>query len=111
MDPSIKIAGPILEATVVLFPRHAVDPGHRVAFEREEAFPKSVSSNVVQQGGEPCTPVPACCYSHTIQSVQRIEPALCPGCGRLNRVPLGRSPSLHRLRRRDKPGSVRRLLW
>src|SRR5262249_42961570 len=37
--------------------------------------------------------------------------ALCPECGRLHRVPLSRSPSLHRLRRRVNPGSVRRLLW
>ena len=110
MDPSMEIAEPIFEADVVLLPRDAVNSRGRFVLEREEAFPESLDGHVVQQGGEPCTPVPACHLSHTIQSGQRIEPALCPGCGRLHRVPLGRSPSLHHLRRRVGPGSVRRLL-
>src|SRR5512147_2197824 len=55
---------------------------------------------VVQQGSEPRTPVPACHLSHTLQGDPRIEPALRPGCGLRQRVPLSRSPSLHRLRGR-----------
>src|SRR4029078_9786756 len=74
-------------------------------------FPKPVNSNVVQQGGETCTPVPACGYSHTIQSVQRIEAALSPGCGRLYRVSLGRPPSLRHLRRCRGHTVVQQLLW
>src|SRR5437764_15343773 len=88
VDPAMEIAEPIFEANVVLLPRHAVDPGCRFVLEREEAFLKSLDGHVVQQGGEPCTPVPACGLSHTIQSVWRIEPALCPECGRAHRSPL-----------------------
>src|SRR6516165_6171817 len=57
---------------------------------------------------------PPCCLalrgSHTIQSDQRIQPALRPGCGRLHRVPLGRSPSLHHVRRCLVHTLVRRFL-
>jgi len=68
----MEIAEPIIEADVVLFPRDAVNSGGRLVLEREEAFSKSLNCHVVQQGGEPCTPVPTCCLSHTIQSDQRI---------------------------------------
>src|SRR5262249_42286333 len=59
--------------------------------------------------GEPRTLVPACHLSHTLQGDPRIEPALGPGCGLRQRVPLSRSPSLHRLRGRVVPVVVRRL--
>src|SRR5262245_28883416 len=94
----MEIAEPIFEVGVVLLPGGPVDPGGCLVLEREEAFRTSSAGHEVQQGAEPCTPVSACCVSHTVQGVQRIEPALRPGCGRLHRVPLGRSPSLHRLR-------------
>ena len=36
-----------------------------------------------------------CFLTHTPQPTRRRPPALCPGCGRLVRVPLGQRPSLH----------------
>src|SRR5262249_25256456 len=110
VDPAMEVAEPIFEAAVVLLPREAVDSRGRLVLEREEGFLESVDGHVMQQGGEPCAPVAACCLSHTIQGVPCIEPALSPGCGRLHRVPLSRSPSLHRLRSQVVPGIVRRFL-
>ena len=49
-----------------------------------------------------------CCLPYSLQRTGRAGPALCPGRVLLGRVPLGQSPSLHRLRRR-LPGLVRRL--
>ena len=106
----MEVAEPIFEVDLVLLPGHAVDPGGRFALQRVEAFPEQVDRHMVQQGGEPRTPIPACHLSHTLQGDRRIEPALSPGRGLRHRVPLGRSPSLHRLRRRVVPVFVRRLL-
>jgi len=49
-----------------------------------------------------------CRLPYTLQAVRHADPALCPGRGVLSRVPLGRPPSLHRLRIRSL-GCVRRL--
>src|SRR5665647_1948027 len=46
-------------------------------------------------------------FLYALKSHRRISPALSPACGRLLRVPLGCTPSLHRLRRFPL---VRRLL-
>jgi hypothetical protein len=69
VDPAMEIAEPIFEVRIVLLPCNAIDSRRRFVLEREEAFLESLDSHVVQQGGEPCTPVPACCLSHTIQGV------------------------------------------
>src|SRR5262249_14734179 len=100
---------PIFEVGLVLLPGQAVDPGGGPTLEGVEAVPEQVDRHVVQQGGEPRTLIPACHLSHTLQGDPRIEPALRPGCGLRQRVPLSRSPSLHRLRGRVVPGVVRRL--
>ena len=49
-----------------------------------------------------------CCQTYSLQRTARALPALSPRRVLLARVPLGQSPSLHRLRRR-LPGLVRRL--
>jgi hypothetical protein len=49
-----------------------------------------------------------CCLPYPLQRTGRAGPALSPGRVLLVRVPLGQSPSLHRLRPR-LPGLVRRL--
>ncbi|MBI4028479.1 MAG: RHS repeat protein [Verrucomicrobia bacterium] len=46
-------------------------------------------------------------FSHTLQSVRHTFPALRPERGRLLSVPLDRSPSLHHLRRWNRPTLVR----
>ncbi len=39
------------------------------------------------------------CFSYPVQSDRRFFRPLCAGYGRLNKVPLGRSPFLHEFRR------------
>src|SRR5437899_8553150 len=51
---------------------------------------------MVEQRSEPRPLVPTCYFTHTAQLA---GPALSPGRGRLPDVLLGRSPSLHALRR------------
>src|SRR6516162_5747688 len=53
----------------------------------------------MEQRREPCLLVPTCCFAHTAQAVRLAGPTLSPGRGRLPDVLLGRSPSLHALRR------------
>src|SRR6516165_6115759 len=53
--------------------------------------------------GHPGTP-------RTMARARRVDPALSPGRGLRHRAPLGRPPSLHRLRRRHVLAVVRRLL-
>ena len=70
-------------------------PGAASRLSAKKLSRSQVDGHVVQQGGEPCTPVPACHLSHTIQSDRRIEPALSPGRGRPGSVfpSVGRLPS------------------
>jgi len=51
-----------------------------------------------------------CRQTYSLRRTERTWPALCPGRVLLEQVPLGQSPSLHRLRPR-LPGFVRRLHW
>src|SRR5262249_39452818 len=46
---------------------------------------------------------------HTMTRDRRVVPALSPGHGPRHRAPLGRPPSLHRLRGRQRLALVRRL--
>src|SRR5262249_56996368 len=81
----------------------------RVPLQSVEALPQMVDRDMVQQGSEPCTLVLACCHTHTVQAARRAGLAQRRGRGRLHHIPLGRSPSLHHLRRPH--ALVRRLLW
>jgi hypothetical protein len=63
---------------------------------------------MVQQSGELHILVLFCCLSYPRQLAGRIAPALSPGRVLLAQVPLGQTPSLHLLRRRNS-GLVRRL--
>jgi len=83
----------------MLLPHDAIDPGRCVAFERVEALPKPLHSNVVQKRCEACLLIPPRCFAHTLQIRRRGNPALSPDRGSPHRVPLGRRPSLHSLRR------------
>src|SRR6266478_435591 len=55
------------------------------------------------------TPIPACCLTYPLKRAGHAAPALCPGHVTLKRLPLGQSPSLHRLLGL-RHGLVRRLL-
>src|SRR6516162_3791627 len=54
---------------------------------------------MVEQRTESRPLIPTCYFTHTVQVAQLAGPALGPGRGRLPDVLLGRSPSLHALRR------------
>src|SRR6516225_120981 len=54
---------------------------------------------MVEQRTESRPLIPTCYFTHTVQVAQLAGPALSPGRGRLPDVLLGRSPSLHALRR------------
>src|SRR5215470_6433513 len=54
---------------------------------------------MVQQCGELLLPIPAGCFPHTSQSLGHVFSALCPPRASLFGVSLGRTASLHALRR------------
>src|SRR5271166_3506076 len=54
---------------------------------------------MVKQRAQSRPLLPTCYLAHTVQVAQLAGPALSPGRGRLPDVLLGRSPSLHALRR------------
>jgi hypothetical protein len=85
-----------LHIPLVLFPRHAVDPGCRFTLDSAERRVESLLREVVEKRRKTKLPVSLRCFAHTIQRTGRImNPALCPGCVLLVRVPLDRAPFLH----------------
>ena len=65
----------------------------------EVRVPKPLDGDVVKERREPCLSVLSCSLAYTVERTGRtFDPALCPGCVLLARVPLGRAPSLHPLR-------------
>src|SRR5262245_6513818 len=111
VDPPMQVRQAIVEAVLVLLPGHAVHPRGCVPLEGKEAVPEQIDRDMVEQGGEPRTLIPACRFAHTLHSGQPVSPALRPARGLRQRVPLSRSPSLHSLRRRWWSVLVRGLLW
>ena len=99
MDAAMQVRQLLIQARLVLLPRHAVDSGRRFPLQRVVALPQQLGRDMVEQRGEPRPLVPTCCFTHTVQVAQLAGPALSPGRGRLPDVLLGRSPSLHALRR------------
>src|SRR5271167_3898368 len=63
----------------------------------------------LDQRGEALLPILLGCLPYPLERALRTDPALCPERVALLRVPLGRGPSLHRLRHRSL-GLVRQLL-
>ncbi len=109
LEPIGKLAEIVLQLLAVVPPRLAVHARRRLMLQTEvgSAQPLAVI-DVVQERGEPHLPILSCCLTYSLQRTGRTWPALGPGRVLLGRVPLGQSPSLHRLRRR-LPGLVRRL--
>ena len=99
MDSAMQVRQLLIQVRLVLLPGHAIYSGRSVPLQRVEAAPQQLGRDVVEQRGEPRPLVPTCCFTHTEQVARRAGPALRPGRGRLPDVLLGRSPSLHILRR------------
>lgn len=104
----MQVSKLLFEPGLVLLPRHSVHPGRCFLLQTEERFPEPIDGDVVEERGEPHTPIPPCCLTYTVQRTRRACPALCPGRVLLVHVPLSQSPSLHHLRCRCS-GIVRRL--
>ena len=92
-----KIAYRDTDARFVAVPGDSIAPRGRLTLKRIKALAQSLQSQMVEQGGEPKVLIPLCCLTHTLQPTRRRPPALRPGCGRLEHVPLGQRPSLHPL--------------
>src|SRR5690606_32251812 len=101
MDAPVKIGEIPFEILGVRTPRSAVDPGAGSALESLEGAPKSADRDVMKERGEPRFPIPCCHLAHASEPTwHTFIPALSPARVGLRRVPLGRAPSLHRLRGR-----------
>src|SRR4051812_47915331 len=110
MDSAMQIRQLLIQARLVLLPRHAVHSGRSIPFHGVVAVPQQIDGDVVEQRGEPRPLIFTCCFTHTEQAAQLADPALSPGRGRLPSVLFGRSPYLHALRRRLSV-VVRALRW
>ena len=109
MDSRVQGFQSFFQVILVLCPGDTVHARGGLLLQGEEAVPQRINGHVVQQCGEPCTFVVPCRFSHALQSGRPACPAQRPERGRLRRVPLGWSPSLHHLRRQVFPAFVRRL--
>src|SRR5260370_29290047 len=75
------------------------DSGGSIPLQSVVAVPQPLHRDMVEQRGESRPLVSTCHLTHTVQIARLAGPALRPGRGRLPDVLLGRSPSLHILRR------------
>ena len=110
VNSGVEIPQTGLQVFPVFFPRLSVHPRCCPTIECVVALPELIRADMVQKGGEPLFLLPACRFPHTLQAARHAVPAPCPERGRLQCVPLGRSPSLHALRRRWRTNSFVRAL-
>jgi len=87
-----------LQPLFIRFSALSVDTWCRKTFQLVEALSQQLDRYMMKQGGELRSLVPSCCFSHTHQPTRSVCPALCPAADVCMGVPLGHSPSLHRLR-------------
>jgi len=90
-------------------PRDTVDPRRGLRRKREVRHPEAIDIDMVQERGEPRFLVRCCHSAHTTKRTEHAMPGTGSGVRFASRVPLGRSASLHRLRRPEL-GVVRQLL-
>jgi hypothetical protein len=99
MNPGVQIAKVGLEICPVVSPRHTVDPRRGLRADRPIRRPQPIDIDMVQERGEPCFLVRLCRSAHASQVTGRAGSGPLSGARFAGHVPLGRSPSLHRLRR------------
>src|SRR5215472_3659415 len=88
------------EVRLVVLPRHPVNTGGGLAFERVERRPERVEIDVVEKRGEPLLLPSPCGLPYAVQRLGHALPGLSPERALLIRVSLGPCPWLHRLRHR-----------
>jgi hypothetical protein len=104
----MEILKVVLEILPVIRPRHPVHPRSGLRPKREVRHPEAVDIDVMQERGEPRFLVRCCHLAHTTKRTERAMPGTESGARFAGHVPLGRSASLHRLRR-PALGVVRQL--
>ena len=109
VNPSVKIPKVLLKIDAVVLPRHAIHPRRGLGLQSPICRPQAIDVNVVQERGEPRFLVHCCHSAHTTKRTGRAKPGTESGARFAGRVPLGRSASLHRLRR-PALGVVQQLL-
>jgi len=110
LQPQGQVPEVGLQVLPVVLPGLAVDACRRVPLQGQVRRAQSTDVvDVVQERREPLPPIHPSGLTYPLERAWRACPALCPERVAPERVPLGRPPSLHRLRRRS-PGVVRRLL-
>jgi hypothetical protein len=67
MHPAVQIGKPTLQPGFILLPRHPIDAGCSLAFQRTEAAPQQIDHDMVEQSGELHLLVFPCCFPHTRQ--------------------------------------------
>src|SRR5215467_6734492 len=100
MDSVVEVFDPLLLSLSILLPRYSVHSWRSLPLQREITVPKQIRRHVMQQCGELLLLISAGCFPHTSKSLGHVFPSLCPARVRLFGVPLGRTASLHALRRR-----------
>ena len=108
MDPSMQIPKIRLEIQPVVRPRHAIHSRSGLRPQREVRRPQAIDIDVMQERREPRILVLPRRSAHTIQVTRHAHPGSESGTCFPGRVPLGRSYSLHYLRR-PALGIVRQL--
>src|SRR5215469_550958 len=109
LKPLREIVEVFLQLLAVVAPRLAVHSCRSFSLKREIRRAQGGQIvDVVQERSELHPPISGCRQTCPLQRTGRAFPALGPGRVLLGRIPFGRSPSLHHLRRR-LPGLVRRL--
>ncbi len=82
----------------VLVPRHAIHPRCGLRPKREVRRPQAIDVDMMQERREPRFLIRCCHSAHATKLTERALPGTGSGTRFASRVPLGRSPSLHRLR-------------
>jgi len=108
MNPGMEIPQVVLEIQPVVRPRDAVHPRRGLRPKREVRRPQAIDIDVMQERGEPRFLVRLRHSTHTTKLTERALSGTESGARFAGRVPLGWSPSLHRLRR-PALGVVRQL--
>ena len=75
-------------------------PRRGLRAQRPVGHHQPIQADMVQQRREPRVLIPSCHFTHTVQPAWRVMPGTASGTRCAVRVPLGQSPSLHRLRSR-----------
>jgi hypothetical protein len=108
VHPAVQVLEVGLQVLAVGSPRQPVHSRGRFRADGPVGLAQAGDIDVVQQGREPCVLVPSCYFAHTAQPCCTAQSGSVSGTCLVGRDPLGRPPSLHRLRSRGLVRQLRR---